>query len=259
MPDLNEQSQSDRRRICWRTLVEDRVAQYFIERQDWSSPQRNVEYWQEKLPGSCTQHITNVLNRSSDEGSVVKVLVREMPDELRVRPFGERPISLAGESISSAVIHGPKPEYQVGKAAVAHYLPSPQLLDRLRLERQGYPPYVLEAADQELRRLVRALHDENIRCKVAKTNIPNDKKVAIEELANKIAKEFKSPLRQENAKFRTIVLGIIRDRVVVFPVASEVEKTIRALALAEFERVNTRAVTSQFRALSAPHWPNFRV
>ena len=253
MPDLSEQTQSDRRRICSRTQVEDSVAQYFIEHQEWSVPQRTTEYWQGRFPGSHIHHVVNILSRASDEASVVKVIARELPDKLRVHPFVVTSVNLEGECFSPGTMLGCHAEFAAGKAAVAHYLPSQEVFDR---QRSRYSPVVVEAAFQELTRLFRALQNDDVRALI-KTNIQNVAKLATDSLVDKLVGKAKFTCKDAERRFRTVVVGVVHERPLAVPIRPETELKIETLAQERFGRLAGSEVKARFEALRAPNWPKY--
>ncbi len=230
--------------------VLDAVVSYVLKHHDWSIPLADSRYFEAAL-GTCrNQRVRALLVQHADEGNMIKVITRELPLSLMVRPpswVNLQEVSLFGGA-------GQQRDLQSipSSSAFCRFFPSPAYLKSLPIGGFESPLHHSWIVG-EAQRIWRELQQEDTRALV-KTNVPNEKASVIESLTSKLLSQVGMyPTIKRNDAHVAVLVAAKRVGVAV-PLKEGDEREMLRLAREYLMKGRDGEVRNHFEALSRPAW-----
>ncbi len=249
---MQQSKQSDQtgQKCDVRPKVIDAVVSYVLMHHDWSIPLADSRYFQEALPACSNQRVRALLVQHADEGNMIKVITRELPLSLVVRPPSW--IDLREASLFGGACQQRDLQSMPASSAFCRFFPSPVYLKSLSASRFESPLHHSWIVG-EAQRIWRELQQEDTRALV-KTNVPNERAGVIESLTTKLFNQLGMyPTIRRNDAHVAMLVAAKRVGLAV-PLKEGDEREMLRLAREYLMRGRDGHVRDRFEALSRPGW-----
>ena len=207
--------------------ITEAVLSYVLSHHEWLVPNFAHTYWQTALPELHVDSVRNMMVKLSDEGKVIKVLTRELPDVLRLRP--PQPLNLSEVSLfpggQSARNHSPIAKW----APVGHFIPSPMYLNSLVMDPTREPSGEMRWLLAESQRVWRELQGEDVRALV-KSNVPPIAGEVADILSSKLAEALKGGGYIQLSEIHGAIVCAMKATKHSFPLSTQEERSIIKVA-----------------------------
>ena len=207
--------------------ITEAVLSYVLSHHEWLVPNFDHTYWQTALPELHVDSVRNMMVKLSDEGKVIKVLTRELPDVLRLRP--PQPLNLSEVSLfpggQSARNHSPMAKW----APVGHFIPSPAYLNSLVMDPTREPSGEMRWLLAESQRVWRELQSEDVRPFV-KSNVPPIAGEVANILSGKLAEALKGGGYIQLSEIHGAIVCAMKATKHSFPLSTQEERSIIKVA-----------------------------
>lgn len=249
-PHTNDVSQQQERSLA-KSRVMDAVLYYALSRQEWLIPNAAQAFWQTALPDVPFHNVRNMMVKLSDEGRVIKVLTRDLPEILKLRP--PIPTNLSEASLfpdkSSAEEVGPIAKW----APVGHFIPSPAYLNAICKDAKQEPSMEMRWLLGESQRVWRELQGEEVRPFV-KSNVPALVSEVIDHLTETLGKALKDRHYINKSEIHGAVVCAMKATKHSLPLSADQERLILKVAENHLEARLRREVYNRMHPLEQNGW-----
>ena len=228
----------------------DALVAHLINHHEWVVPTRLSDEQLKRFPNPDFSCVRNLLISLGDDGYAIKVVARELPAELTIRPPSS--IDLAQASFDRATPPPTSKVWAIPQSPLAHFMPAPKYLEELLARTGGRDTSVAWLLAESLR-ISKELQRPDIRT-VVKTNVASLSHVAVESLTDKLIalNRIRLTVRREDA--HGAVCFVMRKYTGSFPLTREQEQVFLREAQTIIERRPGGEVRAAFRDLRLPSW-----
>jgi hypothetical protein len=183
----------------------------------------------------------------SDEGKVIKVLTRELPDVLRLRP--PQTLNLSEVSLFAGGPSACKHAAIAKWAPVGHFIPSPMYLNSLVMDPTREPSVEMRWLLAESQRVWRELQSEDVRPFV-KSNVPPIAGEVADILSSKLAEALKGRGYIQLSEIHGAIVCAMKATKHSFPLSTQEERSIVKVAENYIEARLTKEVYARIHRYS---------
>ena len=237
-------------RLHMRGQVMEALVAHVVNHREWVVPQRLSHDELNPFPNPDAGCVRNRLIALAEEGDVTKVVARELPESLIIRPPSSLDLSKASFGGSPGQ---PTPRtWEVPNSPLAHFMPSPNYLKALLAQKPDGNPAVAWLLAESLR-ICSELQRPDVRITV-KTNVSSLSTAAKEALTDKVMQmnHFRHTVRREDV--HGVVCMVMHKYTGTFPLSSQQEREFIRQAQISIERREHDEVRRELRTLRAPAW-----
>ena len=249
-PQKTEQS-TGHERCPVKNRIMDAVLSHVLSRHDWVVPSSVHTFWQTAFSELHLDKARNIMVKLSDEGKVIKVLTRELPEVLRLRP--PQPLDLSGISLfpvaQVAREQAPIPKW----APVGHFIPSPTYLTTLLSNPTQEPSLAMRWLLAESQRVWRELQGEDTRALV-KSNVPPIAGEVAHIISDQLAETLKGRGYIQRSEIHGAVVCAMKATKHTFPLSKQEESLILKAAEKYLEGRLGREVYARMHPLEHRGW-----
>ena len=228
----------------------DAVVAHLMNQHEWVIPNKLSDDQLKPFPTPQVSCVRNMLILLADEGHAIKVVARELPDALRIRPPSWMDLSRA--SFGGAAIQPSSQASVLPNSPIAHFMPSPSYLKHL-LSQTGEGDRSLMWLFEESGRVSKELQRNDVRV-VVKTNIPSLSTEAIEGLTDRLTAAYRLRPTVKREEVHRAVSFVLHTYKGSFPLAREQEQVFLRKAQGIIDGRPGSEVRAEFRGLRAPSW-----
>ncbi len=232
-------------KICTLAGVEQGLVQYLLDHQQWSVPRFTEQFWAERFQGAREIALRSMLSKLSQEGALIQVVAKTMPEELILRPMDGRPLrTLAPESSNNAT---------------ARFLPTVATLEHFSREAHPSELEKYSWAIREVSRIVSVLQSSTDVRAMLRTNVPSEVKRVVDRITDRLAPEVAHRLNMDKQSTHAAVLTVLKNRSLRFPLSPTDERLIERSAWERLQMTARREVRAEFSSLRLPAWPKIEL
>lgn len=238
-------------RCLVKSRVMDAVLSYVLSHQEWLIANAAQAFCQDAIPNYQFHNARNMMMKLSDEGKLIKVLTRDMPEVLKLRP--PTPTSLSDASLFPSK-QVPTEQGPVAKwSPVGHFIPSPSFLTSLIGAAHAEPSAEMRWLLLESQRVWRELQGEEVRPFV-KSNVPALVTEVTDYLTGILAKALRERAYIDKSEIHGAVVCAMKATKHSLPLKKEEEKLILKVAENYLEARLAREVYARMHPLEHRGW-----
>lgn len=235
------------RRPDHKVEILDALVSFVVKRNDWSIPLGDSHYWEQSIPAISNQRVRAILQQLAEEGRVIKVIARTLPDSLRLR------LPSWIDCKQSLLFEPPerheRPEILSRCASFGHFIPSPAYLATLppaRFESSLHASWLMGESE----RVWRELQRDEVRALIATTNVPKEVTLVLEALATTLLGQVRMYPHINRVEVRRALSSVAHRVGFSPPVSKEDETELLRLARELLLKGRDEHVRSHFESLT---------